>query len=74
MMYYIFYKKVKGTQSGRIELFCTQSGARAKDDKGFDYESDRFCMDKVGYQKVAVYFLLQAKTKVQYKSDVGIWV
>lgn len=57
----------KGTQQGRTQLFCTQSGASAKEDKGFDYESDRFRMDnKIVYQKVAVYFSLQAKTKVQY--------
>lgn len=72
---YLLADGSKGTQQGRTQLFCTQSGARAKDHKDFDYESDRFRMDnKIVYQKVAVYFSLQAKTKVQYKSDAGIWV
>jgi hypothetical protein len=72
---YLLAEGSKGTISGRTELFCTQSGAPAKEDKGFDYESDRFRMDnKVVYQKVAVYFSLQAKTKIQYRSDLGVWV
>lgn len=67
----------KGTASGRSQLFCRDSGAEDKKDDSFavepvygDYRQD----NKIVYQKAGVYFSLQAKTKMQYKSLVGLWV
>jgi len=64
----------KGTISGR--LFCRESNARGKKDD-FAYEPfyDDYRQDnKVVYQSVGIYFSLQAKTKMQYKNLVGLWV
>lgn len=68
-----------GTVNGRTNLFCGESGADAKDDKGFDDCPYAYCAgyrqdNKVVYQKAGVYFSLQAKTKFQYLSGIGIWV
>jgi hypothetical protein len=58
---------VKGTTTGRTQL-CFESGAAAKDDKEIrDYPNCSINIrtdNKVVYQKVAIYFSLQAKTKI----------
>lgn len=67
----------KGTINGRIELFCGESGAREDKDDSFVYEpvyGDYRQDNKVVYQKAGIYFSLQAKTKMQYKSLTGLWV
>jgi hypothetical protein len=67
----------KGTINGRSQLFCGDSGANSGKDDGFVYEpfyDDYRQDDKVVYQKAGVYFSLQAKTKMQYKNLLGLWV
>jgi hypothetical protein len=67
----------RGTINGRTGLFCGESGAISRKDDDFavepvygDYRQD----NKVVYQKAGIYFSLQAKTKMQYKSLTGLWV
>jgi hypothetical protein len=74
---YLLEEGTKGTINGRTELFCGESGADSKKDDSFavepvygDYRQD----NKVVYQKAGIYFSLQAKTKMQYKSLTGLWV
>ena len=59
---------MKGTSSGRSQRPCRFDNAAGKEDKDFEYFVDcgyPIIMDnKVVYQKVAIYFSLQAKTKV----------
>ena len=67
---------VKGTINGRTQgLFCKEDGASGKDDDRNFYVEDRFRQNnRVTYYKAGIYFSLNAKTKTQYKSDVGLWV
>jgi len=74
---YLIDEGSKGTLNGRTELFCRKSGAGEDKDNSFvvepvygDYRQD----NKVVYQKAGIYFSLQAKTKMQYKSLTGLWV
>lgn len=67
----------KGTINGRSQLFCRESNADGDKDESFAYEPfyDDYRQDnKIVYQSVGIYFSLQAKTKMQYKSLVGLWV
>ncbi len=63
-------------EAGRTNgLFCGESGAgREKVDYSF-YITPRFRQNnKIVYQKLGIYFSLLAKTKLQYKSDLGFWI
>lgn len=74
---YLIDEGSKGTTAGRSQLFCGESGAREDKDDSFVYEpiyGDYRQDNKVVYQKAGIYFSLQAKTKMQYKSLTGIWV
>jgi len=67
----------KGTISGRSQLFCRDRSADALKDDSYAYEPfyDDYRQDnKIVYQKAGVYFSLQAKTKMQYKNLIGLWV
>lgn len=74
---YLMDEGSKGTINGRSQLFCGESNAKGNKDESFvpepfydDYRQD----NKVVYQSVGIYFSLQAKTKMQYKNLLGLWV
>jgi hypothetical protein len=73
---YLIDEGSKGTINGRSQLFCRESNANGDKDDEFSYDlGDDLRQDnKVVYQSVGIYFSLQAKTKMQYKNILGLWV
>ncbi len=65
----------RSSNNGRSELFCRDSGApRNVDIRDFNIATRFRQSNRVVYQKLGIYFSLLAKTKTQYRSDIGFWV